>query len=177
MWRPQQNHVTKVSGNQRQAPQYERSHENFTQFGVPAHQRAQVLRSQLQKFSRLRHPPANQARPPGNHVHLAGEFTRGMLRYRSFLPTVRLHDLHRAGEQYKKRDRGIARLEENLSGIHLSKLAEGTRALDLRSRERRKYLRSAVERAGRRKRCRFVGHKKRVRAPLGARANNRPEAI
>ena len=106
--------------NQLQAAQNKCTHENFAQFRIPGDQHPQVLGAESEKLTALGHTPDHQAARAGNHGHFPGELARLVQRDHPLAVKGWLHDLHTAREQDVERNRGVARLEQDLAAPHLA---------------------------------------------------------
>ena len=84
----------------------------------------------------------------GDHGHLAGEFAGVMGGDGAFAREIGLHDFHAAGEQNEERNVGIARLEQNFTGLNGPDFGDGPDAFDLRGGKNRKGLGACVQCAG-----------------------------
>jgi hypothetical protein len=117
--------------NQLQPAQDKGAHQDLTQLRVLRNQRPQLLAAQFEKFAVLRYAPDHQALPSGNHGHLAGELARLVAGNHPFALERWLDDFHAPREQHEKRDRHVARSEQDISHPRLPNVPQRADAVDL----------------------------------------------
>ena len=108
MIRSEQDDVAEAVGDQLDAPQDERAHQDLAQLGVGLHQREQVAAIELDHFSRFAGARPHQRPAVRQHVDLAGELSAPMHGDHRLAVVRELHDLDRPLTDQEERDALLA---------------------------------------------------------------------
>jgi hypothetical protein len=136
--------------DQRQAAKDERAHEDLAQLGVRLHEQEQLIAHQVEHLAVLGHTNADEARPPGEHVRLAGELAGCVDRDDRLDLVGGPDDLDAAGDDHEEVDVRHAGFHQHLAARDRPAPAMRGDPGDLRGGERRKSDVVSRVRCGRR---------------------------
>jgi hypothetical protein len=114
MCRSQHDHVAELVGDQLEAAQHERPHENLAQLGVGLNQGEQLLARQLDDFAWRGYAQPGDRRPAGDHDGFAGELSRAVRHDQRVGGAGGPQGLHCAAEHQEEGDLLVPHLNEDL---------------------------------------------------------------
>ena len=146
MRRPDEHHVARVLGDQLQTAHDKCGHQDLAEIHIGLHQLLHGFAIKLDYFAGLAHARTDQGTPPGEHVHLAGELSGVMLHNGELALIGGLHDVEAAADDHKKRNVGIALINQRGVFFYFALAAYSGDAFHLGVRELWKKLLAAFRR-------------------------------
>ena len=138
--RPDQHEAAHGIGDQVRAAEHEGAQEQLAQLGVGLHDVPEVRQVDLEQLGRAQRARADQAVPPGDHVHLPGELP-GLVDGDPLLSRAgRARDLDASFQQHVERALGRAALVDHLARREPAPPPDREQARDLRRGELREHL-------------------------------------
>src|SRR5262249_15947777 len=142
--RADEDHVTLTARDEADAAEDEGPHDELAQLRVRLDDGAQRAAGHLEHLAVLGGTPADQAAPPGEHAHLAGELPRSQRDDRVLAAVSPEHDLEGPPEDHVEPGVPGTLLEEHLTPVQRSAGSEPCETVDLLRRERGEQLPAAL---------------------------------
>src|SRR5262249_50122841 len=142
--RADEDHVTLTARDEADAAEDEGPHDELAQLRVRLDDGAQRAAGHLEHLAVLGGTPADQAAPPGDHAHLAGELPRSQRDDRVFSAVSREQDLEGPPEDHVEAGAPGPLLEEHLPPLQRSAGSKLRKPVDLLRRERGEHLLAAL---------------------------------